>query len=149
MFVLLPDHKGEVITIQGLIDWGCTHSIVLINCVYQAYGGVFKVSKTAQVNLLFPEILTSRKVEAPYNMIVGADLLTELLMVLKFSNQTIVWDDLTAPMETKHNRYHEGELAYVLATEVPILKLTKEQQNRILDANYKAIDLDAKINATN
>ena len=33
------------------------------------------------------------------------------------------------------------------STEAPFLRLAEERQNRILNANYEAIDLDAKINA--
>ena len=40
----------------------------------------------------------------------------------------------------------KDEIAYVLATEAPILKVAEEQQNRILDANHAAIDLDEKVN---
>ena len=36
--------------------------------------------------------------------------------------------------------------AYVLATKAPILKLAEERQTRVVDANYEAIDLDAKVN---
>ena len=76
---VLTDHKGEVVTVQGLINSGCTRSIILKNCIekkglnetgwlrnpieYQTYGGVSKARKTAQVDFLFPEISTSRKVE--------------------------------------------------------------------------------------
>ena len=71
---------------------------------------------------------------APCDMIIGIDLLKELAMDQRFSNQTIVWDDLTVPMHTN--------MAYVLATEALILKLAEERQNMILDVNYVAIDLD-------
>ena len=79
-------------------------------------------------------------------MIIGTDLLTELAMDQRFSNQIVVWDNLTAPVRTGKNQDEELLLAYVLAIEVPILKLAKEQQNRILDANCEAVDLDDKIN---
>ena len=166
---------GEVVTVRGLIDSGCTRSIILKNFVekkrlkragrlrnpieYQTYGGVFRARKQARVDFLLPNISTTRKVEweftvdessdpatAPYDMIIGTDLLTALEMDLKFSNQTIVWDDLTAPMQTSKDQ-DEDEIAYVLATEAPILKQAEERQNRILDANYTAIDLDEKVNA--
>ena len=120
---------------------------------------MFRARKQARVDFLLPNISTTRKVEweftvdessdpatAPYDMIIGTDLLTALEMDLKFSNQTIVWDDLTAPMQAGKDQ-DEDEIAYVLATESPILKQAEERQNRILDANYKAIDLDKKVNA--
>ena len=41
-----------------------------------------------------------------------------------------------------------AELNYILATEAPILKEAKgHQQNRILEANYKAVNVDAKVEA--
>ena len=66
-------------------------------------------------------------------------------MDLKFSNQTIVWDDLTDPMQTGQDQ-DQDDIAYVLATQATILKIAEERQNRILDANYAAIDLDEKVN---
>ena len=57
----------------------------------------------------------------PYDMIIGTDLLMALEMNLKFSNQTIVWDDLTAPMQTSQDQ-DKDESTYILATEAPILK---------------------------
>lgn len=110
IWVLLTDHTGEVVvTVHGLIDSGCTWSILLKNFVerkrlrrvgqkkpieYQTYGGSFKARKT---DFLFLEISTSRKVEweftvdkqtdagaAPYDMIIATDLLTELEMDLKW-----------------------------------------------------------------
>ena len=62
---------------------------------------------------------------------------------MKFSNQTIVWNDLTAPMQTSQDQ-DKDEIAYVLAAEASILKQAEARQNRILDANYAAIDLNEK-----
>ena len=79
-------------------------------------------------------------------MIIDTDLLVALEMDLKFSNQAIVWEDLTAPMQTEQDQ-NQDNIAYVLVTEAHILKIAEEKQNRILDANYVAIDLDEKVNA--
>ena len=69
-------------------------------------------------------------------------------MDLRFSNQTMLWDDLTVPIHTGKNQ-DQDDMMYALATEAPILKLAEERLNRILDANYyEAIDLDAKVNVT-
>ena len=42
-----------------------------------------------------------------------------------------------------------AKLSYILATEAQILKEVEDHQNRILDANYKAVDIDAKVEAMN
>ena len=110
------------------------------------------------MGFLFPGISTTRKVEwefmldelsdpdtALYDMIIGTDFLTTLEMGLKVSNQTIVRDDLTVPIQTTKDQ-DEDEISYVLATEAPILKLAEGRQNRVLDANYAAIDLYKKVN---
>ena len=55
----------------------------------------------------------------------------------------IVWDDLTAPMQTGKEQ-DQDEITHVLATEAPILKLAEERQNKILNADYAAINLDEK-----
>ena len=49
---------------------------------------------------------------APYNMIIGTDLLTELTMDLRFNSQTIVWDNLTAPSCTEQDQ-DKIKLAYI------------------------------------
>ena len=110
------------------------------------------------MDFLFQDVFTARKVEgeftvdelsdpetAPYDMIIGTDLLTVSEMDLKFSNQTIVWGYLTAPMQTGKDQ-DVDEIAYVLATEASILKVAEQRQNRILDANFAAIDLYKKVN---
>ena len=43
----------------------------------------------------------------------------------------------------------QNDMLRILATKAPILKLVaEERQNRILDANYEVIDLEAKVNTT-
>ena len=101
------------------------------------------------MDFLFPEISTLKKVQqweltALYDMIIGIDLLlAELTMDLRFSNQIILQDDLTVSMCTIKD---QDNMVDVLATDAPILKLTKERQCRILNANYEVIDLDEKVN---
>ena len=128
---------------------------------YQTYGEVFKARNKAKTDFLLPGISTKRKVEweftvdelsdpeiAPYDMIIGTDHFIALEMDLKFSNQAIlVWDDITALMQTGKDQDKDG-IAYVLATEAPILKLAEERQIRILDTNYAAIALNEKVNGT-
>ena len=80
-------------------------------------------------------------------MIIGTDFITELAMDFRFSSQTTLWDDLTDPMRPGQDQYQDN-MVYVLATEAPIIKLAKDRQrNRILDANYEAIDLEVKVDA--
>ena len=80
---------------------------------YQTYGRVFRARKKAWVDFLLPEISTTRKVQwkftvdelsdpetAQHDMIIGTNLLTALMMDLKFSNQTMVQDNLAAPVQT-------------------------------------------------
>ena len=47
-------------------------------------------------------------------------------------------------MQTKRKQ-DVDELAYILATKSPLLKLAEKRQNRILDANHDAIDLKEKV----
>ena len=38
-----------------------------------------------------------------------------------------------------------AELSNILATEAPILKEAEDRQTQIIDANYKAVDIDSKV----
>ena len=68
-------------------------------------------------------------------------------MGLQFGNQTMTWDGLTVPMQAGENQ-DQDNVEYTLATKAPILKLAEKQQNRILNAKYKAIELDARVSGT-
>ena len=79
VLALLTDHMGEVATVNGLIDSGCTRNMILKNYVekkrlkcagrlsnpkeYQTYGRVFKARKKARADFVLPGISTTRKVE--------------------------------------------------------------------------------------
>ena len=70
--------------------------------IYETYIGNFVVKKTAKVDFCLPEFSTTRKVQwefavdessnkntASYDMIIGTDLLSKLIMDLSFSQMSI------------------------------------------------------------
>ena len=66
-------------------------------------------------------------------MIICNDVISEIALDLSFSQMSISREDLTLPM------------CYILATEAPTLNKAEDRQNWILDANYKAVNIDAKV----
>ena len=75
--------------------------------------------------------------------------MSKLAHGLSFSQLSIFWEQLTLPMKKDGHMSDRdaAELSYILANEAPILKEAEDRQKRILDANYKAVDIDAKVEA--
>ena len=76
-------------------------------------------------------------------MILGTDLITELGITINFTEQIMMWDGATAPLQDCdcifdidilnliHEEAHNSEILFAMS----------EQQIRILDADYHAADL--------
>ena len=58
---------------------------------------------------------------ALYNMIIGTDLLIELVIDLRFGNQTMLWEDMTVPLHRTGKNQDQDDMIYILATKAPIL----------------------------
>jgi hypothetical protein len=77
-------------------------------------------------------------------MIIGADLLSELGIEINFSTQRIIWEGVEIPMKDKHiiSDLQNATAIYYQSIEPTVLKEAEARQNRILDADYSALDLD-------
>ena len=87
---------------------------------------------------------TLRK-NAQYDMIIGADLLSELGIDINYTTQRIVWEGIEIPMKDKNiiSEMKNAKAIYYQSIEPSILKEVEARQKRILDADYSAIDLDS------
>ena len=112
------DHKGRGRMLWGLLDSGCSKSIILRHFVsrsqlmnrdqrtvtYNTYGGKFRTKSAASVGLKLIEFSNSETInwkfqvdeyhhheEVPYDIIIGSDLMTQLGLDIKYSSQTIEW----------------------------------------------------------
>jgi hypothetical protein len=102
---------------------------------------------------------TTVHANATYDMIIGRDLISELKLVLDFDTQCITWDGIDQPMKTqgglqKETTHYEDLYSALMAPASTIFQddydATREpqhvhgankRQTRILDANYKAADV--------
>jgi hypothetical protein len=76
-------------------------------------------------------------------MIIGRDLLFNLGINIKFSSETLKWEDTKIPMQEfgalrdRQNAYH----CYYVNDDVVATKQLTKQAVQILDSKYKAIDV--------
>jgi hypothetical protein len=96
------------------------------------------MSWTAHVDETTPEN------KAQYDIIIGSDLLEDLGIDLRYSDQTITWDGASIPMKGRGTLSDPKvtEMLYHTATMAPILKRAEERQGRIVDTDYSAVDVD-------
>ena len=83
--------------------------------------------------------------EAQYDMIVGTDLMNELGIDISFSKQKIIWAGATLPMRPRRILTSRKQLKYFyeMTMEATVLEEAEQRQNKILDTNYEATDVNA------
>jgi hypothetical protein len=99
-------------------------------------GGLFKTNSICPIKFYLPEFPTqecikwkfhiknsTKMVKSRYNMIIGRDLLEQLPLDIKFSNQTLSWQDVSIPMKTM------DEL------------LDKQNMNEIIEQCYESVHI--------
>jgi predicted aspartyl protease len=82
---------------------------------WNTVGGQFVTNLQREVIFTLPEFSTSKvirwvchvdsttlRTNAQYDMIIGADLLSELGIEINFSTQRIIWEGIEIPMKDKH-----------------------------------------------
>jgi hypothetical protein len=167
----MTDRHGRLRPVRILLDSGTTSTIVLREFIQNDHissykhkatlwgtlGGVFQTKRKALFQLKLPEFSGNKTIswtahvdettpadKAQYDVIIGSDLLEDLGIDLKYSDQTITWDGTSIPMKERGTLTDSGvtEMLYHTATMAPILKRAEERQSRILDADYSAVDID-------
>jgi transposase InsO family protein len=157
--------------VRILLDTGASATIILKDAIRGLTGPVFKTSHTRwhtmggqfvtklqrEIKFKLPEFSTSKIVQwvchedthtlrknAQYDMIIGADLLSELGIEINFNTQRIVWEGVEIPMKEKNviSDLQNATAIYYHSIEPTVLKEAEARQKRILDADYSALDLD-------
>jgi hypothetical protein len=84
-------------------------------------------------------------------MIVGSDLLNELGIDIRYSDNCIEWEGDTIQMKNLGELQDRKtcEMIYNLHTDSPILKEHEERQAAIIDANYSKVDIDIMVDELN
>jgi hypothetical protein len=86
---------------------------------------------------------TSSK-EASYDMIMGMDLMTSIGISVDCEQKNIRWGGTEIPLKTRNNLNNEEilHMLYHAANEPEILQEAEKRQKRILDADYRKVEVD-------
>ena len=154
-----------------LFDTGASATIILKDAIWglsgpvlkeqhtkwNTVGGQFVTTLQREINFTLPEFSTSKDItwtcqedsntlrkNAQYDMIIGADLLSELGIELYFNTQRMIWEGIEIPMKDKHviSDLQNATAIYYQSIKPTVLKEAEARQTRILDADYSALDLD-------
>jgi hypothetical protein len=108
----------------------------------------------------FPEISTSTVLtlqahvddktsskEAAYDMIMGMDLMKAIGITVDFEQRFIRWAGTEIPLKTR-NTLNDNEILHMLyhaENEPDILQEAEKRQHRILDADYRKVEVDTYV----
>jgi len=168
----IEDRHGNVRPIQCLLDTpGTSATIILREFVakgkangykspptrWTTMGGVFTTKRKALLEFKLPEFSTNKTVQwvchvddtttpskAQYDIIIGTDLMSVMGLDINFSSKKICWEDVYVPMKMKGtiNNAAIAQYLYNVANDVSTLQDAESCQKRILDVDYKAVDID-------
>jgi hypothetical protein len=155
---------------RALMDTGTTTAIILREFVgkvrartntdkrtnYKTIGGTFTTNYESLLDSKFPELSTSKVVtwqahvddktsskESAYDMIMGMDLMTSIGITVDCEHICIRWYGTEIPLKTR-NTSSDNEILHMLyhaANEPDILQEAEKRQNRILDADYRKVEV--------
>ena len=154
--------------IRVLLDSGTTATIILkpfVNNIskykhertkWQTMGGNFHTRRKALISFKLIEFSNNKMInwtahvdettdpsKAKYDLIIGSDLMSKLKIDLLYSQQQIVWDEVSIPMKNRgtisdHNITHD---IYELSKESTVIQMSKERHNKIVQAMYGKVDI--------
>ena len=152
--------KPKTITLKALLDSGASGTLVLekharklkllkTKTNWAVPGGSIATGKMARARFVLPELHDNRMIEwnvhlaksllGSYDMIIGRDILTELEIDIKFSDQTVVWDEHDMPFKDVDDT---PETYAMHIKEQEALVEGADRLKAILDAKYEAADLE-------
>ena len=171
IIVEIKNRDGTVVPMRALLDTGTTATIILREFVgkgrartntkkrtkWKTLGGTFTTNYESLLDFKFPEISTNKVVtwqahvddktsskEAAYDMIMGMDLMTSIGITVDCEQKCIRWGGTEIPLKTK-NMLADTEMLHMLyhaANEPEVLQEAEQRQNRILDADYRKVEVD-------
>jgi hypothetical protein len=161
-----------VVPIRALLDTGTTATIIILKefvgkgrsrtktkerTKWKTLVGTFTKNYESLLDFKFSEISTSRVVnwqahvddktsskEAAYDMVMGMDLMTSIGITVYCEQRCIRWGVTEIPLKTR-NTLNDNEILHMLhhaANEPDILQEAKKRQSRILDADYRKVEVD-------
>ena len=160
---------GKLVPIRALLDTGTTSAILLREFVkkgraggysgqkilWKTMGGNFTTKKKALIDFRFPELNTDKKVtwvchvdettkeeHALYDMIIGMDLMTAIGIYVDTDEKLIRWQGHITPLGRRGLDKEMAQQIYSLTQDATVIQEAEKRQNRILDADYSAVDID-------
>jgi hypothetical protein len=181
VIVEIKHRDGTVVPMRALLDTGTTATIILREFVgkgrartntkkrtkLKTLGGTFTTNYESLWDFKFPELSTSKVVtwqahvddktsskEAAYDIIMRMDLMTSIGITVHFEQRCIIWGGTEIPLKTR-NTLSDDEILHMLlynaANEPDIMEEAEKRQNRILDADYRKVEvaLSSRIRTSN
>jgi hypothetical protein len=124
----------------------------------ETLGGTFTTNYESLLDFKFPELSTSKVVtwqarvddktssqESAYDMIMGMDLMTSIGNTVDCEKRCIRWGGTEIPLKTRATLNNDEILHIMLynaANEPDILQEAEKRQSRILDADYRKVEVN-------
>ena len=150
-----------------LLDSGTTATIIMAkhakylkttkdhSVTWKTKAGTFTTKRRAKLFFTLPEFDTEKTIEwkahvddsdygGEYDMIIGTDLMATLGIDLKYSTNSIIWDDVEIPMKSLDDVRSDTIMTclYNYCYESNAVQDATNRVQRILDAKYEKADLD-------
>jgi hypothetical protein len=169
--VEIKNRDGKVVPMRALLDTGTTATIVLREFVgkgrartntkkrtkWKTLGGTFTTNYESLLDFKFPELSTSKVVtlqahvddktsskEAAYDMIMGIDLMTSIGITVDCEQRCIRWGGTEIPLKTRATLNNDEilHMLYHASNEPDFMQEAEKRHNRILDADYRKVEVD-------
>jgi hypothetical protein len=170
IIVEIKNRDGTVVTMRALLDTGNEATIILREFVgkgrsrtnkykrtrWKTRGGTFTTNYESLLDFKFPEFSTSKVVtwqahvddktsskEAAYDMIMGIDFMTSIVITVDCEQRCIRWGGTEIPPKTRITLSDDEflHMLYNAANELDILQEAEKRQNRILDEEYRKVEV--------
>jgi len=170
--VEIIDHQGKGRALRGLLDSGCTRTIILKEfcgrvekgpkVTYETYGNEVSTSSYTDLQLKLTEFSHSKTINyncmvdlinksknSSYDIILGTDFLSSMGMVLDFKKNVIIWDEEALAMKQLGMLTDEEavDAIYFAHSNAPLLQDIEARQQKVLDADYSKVDIDEMVDA--
>jgi hypothetical protein len=124
---------------------------------WKTLGGTFTTNYESLLDFNFTEISTSKVVtwqahvddktsskEVAYDMIMGMYLMKSIVITVDSEQRCIRWGGTEIPLKTRNTLNNDGilHMLYHAANEPDILQEAEKMMTRILDADYRKVEVD-------
>jgi hypothetical protein len=157
MRALLETGAADTVILREFVGKGRARTNTKKRAKWKTLGGTFTTNYESLLDFKFPELSTSKVVtwqahvddrtsskEAAYDKIMGMDLMTSIGIKVDCEQRCIGWGGTYIPLKNR-NTLNNDEIfcmLYHAANEPDILQEAEKRQNRILDYDYRKVEVD-------